>query len=68
MAYTVTAPLIIAADEQGHRHHLYQGTPVPDSITKDEVKRLAKEGFIAVVKVAPTDTVVPADTAAPQAK
>lgn len=64
MAYTVTAPLVIAADEQGHRYHLYQGAPVPESITKDEVKRLAKEGLIAEPKKAAKPE--PKEGAAPQ--
>lgn len=47
--YTVTAMLVIATDEQGAMHHLYQGAPLPASIGQDELDRLAGEGFIAEV-------------------
>jgi len=49
--YVATAPLVIATDEQGARHHLYEGSPLPANISKDEVKRLSDGGFIASPKV-----------------
>ena len=46
MTYIVKAMLVIATDETGHRHHLYQGAPLPASIGEDELKRLANEDLI----------------------
>jgi hypothetical protein len=46
MGYVAKAMLVIAADESGVRHHVYQGAPLPGSIGEDELKRLFDEGFI----------------------
>lgn len=47
MAYTVTAPLVIATAENGSQHHLYQGSPLPAYIGQDELDRLAADGVIS---------------------
>lgn len=46
MGYVAKAMLVIAADDRGVRHHVYQGAPLPASIGEDELKRLLGEGFI----------------------
>jgi hypothetical protein len=53
MTYTVTSPLVIATAENGSRHHLYQGSPVPPYIGEDELKRLAADGHIAAADEEP---------------
>jgi hypothetical protein len=55
MSYVVTAPLVIATAVNGSQHHLYQGSPIPDYIGKDEIKRLADDGHIAQTEDAPAD-------------
>lgn len=47
MAYTVTAPLVIARQDDGRDVYLYAGADVPSNIGRDEVKRLREGGFIA---------------------
>lgn len=49
MGYVAKAMLVIAADDRGVRHHVYQGAPLPASISEDELKRLSDEGFIEEV-------------------
>lgn len=49
MSYRVTAPLVVARQKSGSNIHLYTGSPVPDSVGKDELKRLEEGGFIESV-------------------
>lgn len=46
MGYRVTAPLVIAKQPNGSDLYLYQGAPVPEGLSDDEVKRLEEGGFI----------------------
>jgi hypothetical protein len=64
--YTVTAMLVIATDENGVRHHLYQGAPLPASIGQDELDRLASEGFIADAAEVEAEAAAPAVDEAPK--
>jgi hypothetical protein len=59
MTYTVTSPLVIATAENGSQHHLYQGSPIPPYIGKDEIKRLADEGHISEKDEEPTEEPTP---------
>lgn len=52
MSKQVIVPLVIAKQEDGSDLYLYQGAPVPESLSKDEVKRLSDGGFIGDVKEA----------------
>lgn len=54
-SYRVTAPLVVARQANGSNVHLYTGTPVPDSVDKEEVKRLLEGGFIEAVGSASDD-------------
>lgn len=63
MTYTVTAPLVIATAENGSKHHLYQGAPVPPYIGEDEIERLAADGHIAKMAEEPES----GEPAAPEA-
>lgn len=47
MTHTVTAPLIIAINDEGSQVYVYQGQPIPGNIPAGEIKRLSEEGFIA---------------------
>jgi len=52
-AYTVTAPLAVIRDDQGIRHHVYDGAPVPTNADPADIARLLTEGSIALVGDAP---------------
>lgn len=47
MSYRVTAPLVVAKDEKGADVYLYEGAPVPDNVTGEQLTRLAADGMIA---------------------
>lgn len=47
--------LVIATQEDGSHVYLYQGQPVPASVSADEVKRLKSGGFIETVKIEGSD-------------
>ena len=49
MSYRIVAPLVIARQSSGANVHLYAGAPVPDSVGKDELKRLEEGGYIESV-------------------
>ncbi len=44
--HVVTAPLVITKNEDGSDLYLYFGTPLPQHIKGDELKRLSNEGYI----------------------
>lgn len=46
MSYHVSAPLVVAKQPNGSDLYLYQGAPVPEDLSSDEVKRLEEGGFI----------------------
>lgn len=46
MGYRVTAPLVVARQGNGTDVYLYAGSPVPETVGKDELDRLSKGGFI----------------------
>lgn len=48
-SYRVTAPLVVARQKGGTNVHVYAGSPVPDSVSKEEVDRLLEGGFIEAV-------------------
>lgn len=50
MAYIVKAPCVVMKGAG----YLYRGAVVPDGADKGDLDRLAKEGFIAEIKPAPT--------------
>jgi hypothetical protein len=56
MGHMVTAPLVIAAAENGSLHHVYQGSPLPAYIGQDEIDRLAADGMIASDDAPVTET------------
>lgn len=45
--HIVTAPLVIARDEQGKDVYLYQNVQVPSGIPAAEIKRLIEGDFIS---------------------
>lgn len=53
MGYIVTAPLVIAKDEQGRDLYLYGGTEVPSSVRGEQLGRFTDEGMIAKVEEQP---------------
>ena len=53
--YVAKAALVIAKDEQDRDIYIYEGSPVPDNVTKESVERLLAEDFIAAVDAPPTD-------------
>ena len=55
MAHIVTAPLVVAKQEDGSDVYLYQGVEVPESLSSSEVKRLRDGGFIEKVKAEQPD-------------
>lgn len=55
MGYVVKSMLVIATDETGRMHHLYQGAPLPEYIGQDELERLAADGMISEVEEAEVD-------------
>lgn len=46
MGYRVTAPLVVARQDNGTDVYLYAGSPVPETVGKDELDRLSEGGFI----------------------
>lgn len=46
MAYTVTAPLVIAKKQDGSDLYLYEGAVLPDFVPEADVKRLSDLGFV----------------------
>ena len=44
--HVVTTPLVITKNEDGSDLYLYFGTPLPQHIKGDELKRLSNEGYI----------------------
>ena len=55
MAAIVPAPLVVARQSDGSLVHVYQGSPLPDSIPVEEAERLIEGGFAAAVEVEPTE-------------
>lgn len=47
MPHVVKAVLAVVQDAKtGQYHHLYQGAPVPESVSSEDIERLTDEGFI----------------------
>ena len=47
VSYVVVQALVITKNTDGSDKYLYQGAPVPEFVSADEIKRLSDEGFIA---------------------
>lgn len=50
MAYTVTAPLVVARDTSGRHHHLYTGAVLPEDIDEEQLKQLLDAEMVVKVK------------------
>lgn len=60
MTYRVTAPLVLAVDEGGHTHHVYEGGVI-EWLSEAQAEHFLAEGL--AVKVGDTTPVVDADPA-----
>jgi hypothetical protein len=45
MTYTVTAPLVLAVDRDGHTHHVYQGGEI-DWLSKEQKEHFLSEKLV----------------------
>ena len=48
-AHIAISALVIAKDSEGHDVYVYQGQPIPASISGDEIARLLDGGYIASI-------------------
>lgn len=62
MGYTVTAPLVLAIDEGGHTHHVYQGGFI-EWLSDDQAAHFLNEGLVEEVGGGGSDDGPPAKTA-----
>lgn len=46
MTYTVTAPLVIARDKDGHNHHVYEGGVI-DWLGPEQKEHFLAEGLVS---------------------
>lgn len=56
MGYTVTAPLVIATDDDGRQHYAYQGQQLPEFVKGDQLKRFTDEGLVEKTEASEDET------------
>ena len=60
MTYRVTAPLVLAVDEGGHTHHVYEGGVI-EWLSEAQAEHFLAEGLVEVVDTAPVADDEPGD-------